>query len=386
MNILIAPDSFKGCMSSVEAAEAIQRGIKRSPFRGATVKTVPMADGGEGTVDALLAPLSAEKIKVKTVDPIGRETLGFFAWNEARKVAVIETASASGITLLSEDELDPEAATTHGTGIIMRAALDKGAEEIVLGIGGSATVDGGAGFLQELGAEFIDKSGQSIKRVSGRLSEIHQITTKSLDERLVKVKLIVASDVKNPLLGENGAIAVFGPQKGVKKEEIRNYETGMKQFADITASVTGEDLRDRPGAGAAGGFGFSLMSYLGGEVRNGFDLISDLTNLEQKIEWADIIISGEGRLDEQTFFGKGPMGLARMALNKKKTALLFGGAVSESFIKNTLNENNLIPVSLINEITTLEEAMENGAELLEQASWHTMKTLHTGALKLKRFI
>ncbi|UTR11954.1 glycerate kinase [Evansella sp. LMS18] len=386
MNILVAPDSFKGSMTSAEAAEAIHSGIRNSPFTGAKVEMVPMADGGEGTVDALLAPLQAEKVTVKTVDPIGRKTEGFFAWNGDRKLAVIETAAASGITLLSGTELNPSVATTHGTGIIMKAALDKGAEEIVLGIGGSATADGGAGFLQALGCEFLDEKGQLIQRVSGRLEEIHRIHTGNLDGRVKKVKLVIASDVKNPLLGEKGAIAVFGPQKGVLKEEIPFYENGMKQFADLTVKATGKDYRDAPGAGAAGGFGFSLMSYLNGEMKNGFELIAELTSLEEKIEWADLVISGEGKLDEQTFYGKGPMGVARTALEKNKIVLLFGGSVSESFIKGTYHEENLIPVPLTHEIIPLQQAMSQGEKLLELACRQTLKTLYTGAYRLGGFI
>lgn len=386
MNILVTPDSFKGSMTSAEAAEAIYSGIKKSPFAGAKVQMVPMADGGEGTADALLAPLHAEKVLVKTVDPIGRKTEGFFAWNEERKLALIETAAASGITLLSEPELDPLAATTHGTGIIMKAALDKGAEEIVLGIGGSATVDGGAGCLQELGCEFFNEKGQPIQRVSGRLEEIEHIHTENLDVRLKNVKLVIASDVKNPLLGEKGAIAVFGPQKGVLKEEIPFFENGMEQFAELTVKATGKDYRNAPGAGAAGGFGFSLMSYFEGEMKNGFDLIAELTSLEEKIEWADLVISGEGKLDEQTFYGKGPMGVARTALAKNKIVLLFGGSVSESFINGTYDEENLIPVSLTHEIIPLQQAMSHGKQLLELACRQSLKILYTGADRLGGFI
>ncbi|SER83445.1 glycerate kinase [Salipaludibacillus aurantiacus] len=377
MNIFIAPDSFKGSMTSIEAALAIKKGIEESPV-SADIQLSPMADGGEGTVDALVTALNCEKVFHTVSDPLGRPVTSFYAWNEEEKTAIIETAAASGITLLKEDERNPYACSTHGTGGLMKAALDRGAEKIIIGIGGSATVDGGAGFLQALGVQFYDKEGRVIKRVTGDLQEIYSLDMSHLDSRLKAVSVTVASDVSNPLLGKDGAVTVFGPQKGVKEEEIPYFEAGMAKFAQLTGETTGKDFKSSPGAGASGGFGFALLSYLDAPIQNGFDLIADLTAMEEKIAAADLVISGEGKLDKQTFFGKGPMGIAKIAEKYNKPVILFAGSVTGEFLQIDKLNDTLIPVSINNENISLQEAIVNGRALLQNAARQTFKTIYLG--------
>ncbi|UCZ52832.1 glycerate kinase [Bacillus shivajii] len=372
MNIFIAPDSFKGSMSSIEAANAIHKGIERSSV-SANIQTLPMADGGEGTVDALIHALDCEKVVEKSIDPLGRQIECYYAWNEKRKLAIIETAAASGITLLEEGELNPFKASTHGTGDLVKSALNKGAKEIVIGLGGSATVDGGTGFLQELGVKFLDENDNAVERVNGELSRIHEVDISGMDERLCEVKVTIASDVENPLLGSNGAVAVFGPQKGVEPDQLDLFERGMKKFADCTVQAMHKDYREHAGAGAAGGFGFALLSYLNAEMQNGFDLVAELTSMEEKIEWADLVISGEGKLDEQTFFGKGPMGVVRLAEEKNKRVILFAGSISKGFVEKEKELSHLVAFPIIHELISLEGAMERGPELLEEVVYKVMK-------------
>lgn len=378
MNIVIAPDSFKGSMSSSEAAAVIQSGII-SVFENSLITTVPIADGGEGTIEAIIIPLSGEKISVTVEDPLGREINGYFGWVSDTSTAIVETAVASGLTLLKKDELNPLLASTYGTGQLMKAALDQGAKRIIIGIGGSATVDAGVGFLQALGVRYYDENNRFIERIGGQLANIHRIDITLLDKRLDDVEIIVACDVTNSLLGPNGAIYIFGPQKGVTDNQIEQLETGMASFAKLTEQMVGRKLEVAQGSGAAGGFGFSLMSYLDVTLQSGFDLVAELTSLQQLIDQADLVISGEGKLDKQTLFGKGPIGVCEMAKKKQVPVFLFAGSVDTIFLE-AVRKENIVAVPILHQCIPVEEAMAQGPKLLFQATQTTMKALKIGKL------
>lgn len=378
MNIVIAPDSFKGSMSSSEAAAVIQAGII-SVFENSLITMVPIADGGEGTIEAIITPLSGEKIGVIVEDPLGHEINGYFGWVSETSTAIVETAVASGLTLLKNDELNPLLASTYGTGQLMKAALDQGAERIIIGIGGSATVDAGVGFLQALGARYYDENEKLIERIGGQLSNIHRIDITLLDKRLDDVEIIVACDVTNPLLGPNGAIYIFGPQKGVTNNQLEQLEIGMESFARLTEQEVGRNFEVAQGSGAAGGFGFSLMSYLDVTLQSGFNLVAELTSLQQLIDQADLVISGEGKLDNQTLFGKGPMGISEMAKKKQVPVLLFAGSVETPFLE-AVRKENIVAIPILHQCIQVEEAMAKGPELLFQATQTTMKALKIGML------
>lgn len=323
MRVVVAPDSFKGSLTSTAAAEAICAGL-RDAFPGVTCRVVPMADGGEGTVEAVVAVTGGDLFTVPASDPLGRPLEAAFGWVPERRLAVVEMAAASGLPLLAEAERDPARASTFGTGEVIRAALDRGAEALILGLGGSATTDGGSGLLRALGARLLDGRG---REVSGLLDGVAEVDLSGLDRRLKGLALTLACDVSNPLLGPNGAVAVFGPQKGVTPALAAVLEDAMARYAEALTRATGRDCRAVPGAGAAGGLGFGVMAALGGTVRAGFDLIADLGDLAAAMGQADLAVTGEGRLDAQSLFGKVPVGIARLGRRTGTPVAAFAGAV-----------------------------------------------------------
>ncbi|SIS86151.1 glycerate kinase [Kroppenstedtia eburnea] len=364
MNVVIAPDSFKGSMSSREAAERVRAGVARVfPVWETTV--VPMADGGEGTVEAILAVIGGRRMTARVKDPLGRSIEAEWGYCEKRGLAVIETAAASGLALLKEP--DPARASTYGTGQLLKQALDHGVREVVIGLGGSATVDAGTGFFAALGVRFYDGQGELLEPAGGNLGEIDRIDGSGLDPRLQKVRITIASDVTHPLLGPEGAIHVFGPQKGIQAEELDRFEEGMGRFAERLVRVTGRDHRWTPGSGAAGGFGFSLLSLLNVEWGSGLDLIAAWGHLEEKIRQADLVITGEGRMDRQSLYGKVPVGIARIAARHEIPVVAFTGQ-----IQGDLTEAEETGISVILPITegpiSLEDAMRQGPDLLERAA------------------
>ncbi|MGC2855219.1 glycerate kinase [Novispirillum sp. DQ9] len=323
MRVVVAPDSFKGSLTSIQAAAAIAAGL-RDAFPSVTCLPVPMADGGEGTVDAVVAVTGGEVVRVPASDPLGRPLTAAFGWVPGRRLAVVEMAAASGLPLLAEHERDPARATTFGTGQVVRAALDRGAEALILGLGGSATSDGGSGLLRALGARLLDGAG---REVAGILDPVAEVDLSALDPRLRDIALTLACDVSNPLLGPQGAVAVFGPQKGVTPALAPVLEAALARFADALARAAGRDARDTAGAGAAGGLGFGVMTAAGGEVRSGFELIADLADLAGMMAGADLAVTGEGRLDAQSLFGKVPVGIARLGRRTGTPVAAFAGLV-----------------------------------------------------------
>ena len=312
MKIVVAPDSFKGSLTAVEVSDAIEQGI-REIFPEAEIVKIPMADGGDGTVQCLVNATEGKILREKVAGPLGDEILASYGILGDKKTAVIEMAEASGLTLVPENKRNPLITTTYGTGQLIKFALDQGCRKMIIGIGGSATNDGGSGMVQALGAKLLDKDGEEIGFGGGELKKVFRIDTKHLDNRLSEAKVLIASDVSNPLCGPKGAARVYGPQKGATAEVIEELDESLAYFADIIKRDLNKDVKDIPGAGAAGGLGASLMAFLDAELRPGIDIVIEIVKLERAIKGADLVITGEGKIDSQTIYGKAPIGVAKIA-------------------------------------------------------------------------
>jgi glycerate kinase len=312
MKIVVAPDSFKGSLTAIEVSDAIEQGI-REVFPEAEIIKIPMADGGDGTVQCLVNATGGEILKEKVTGPLGGEVLASYGILGDKKTAVIEMAEASGLTLVPENQRNPLITTTYGTGQLIKAALDQGCRKMIIGIGGSATNDGGAGMLQALGVKLLNQEGKEVGFGGVELKKIFRIDTKYLDNRLSETKVLIASDVSNPLCGPKGAARVYGPQKGATPEMIEELDKSLSYFAELTKRDLNKDVKDIPGAGAAGGLGASLMAFLDAELRPGIEIMIEAVKLEQAIKDADLVITGEGKIDSQTIYGKAPIGVAKIA-------------------------------------------------------------------------
>ena len=328
MKIVIAPDSFKGSLSAGEVAEAIEAGI-RKVFPGAEVRKVPLADGGEGTVRALVEATGGEIREAEVTGPLGEKVKADYGILGNGKTAVIEMATASGLPLVPPGERDPSKTTTYGTGELLKAALREGYREFIIGIGGSATTDGGAGMAQALGVKLLDKRGKEIGFGGSELEKLNRIDITQLDRRIKESRIIVASDVNNPLCGEKGAAHVYGPQKGAGPEMVRKLDEALRNFAEILKRDLRKDVADIPGAGAAGGLGAGLMAFLGATLKPGIEIILEAVELEKKILDADLVITGEGKMDKQTLAGKTPYGVARAAGKHQKPVIAICGTLGE---------------------------------------------------------
>lgn len=312
MKVAIAPDSFKGSMTAMEAAEYIERGLKRALI-GLTCRKIPMADGGEGTVRAIVDATSGWFISRTIQDPLGRKIRSVFGVSGDGKTAVIEMAAASGLALLKPSERNPMKTSTFGTGQLIRHALNLKVKHILIGIGGSATNDGGMGVAQALGVRFLDSGGEKIDPIGSSLKKLDRIDTSNLDPRLKHVEVEVACDVDNPLTGPHGAAKVYAPQKGATAAMIRQLDGGLGHFAMIVKRDVGLEIETVPGSGAAGGLGGGLKAFLNGKLRPGIDIVIDSVKLAKRIKDCDLVITGEGRMDHQTAFGKTPHGVAKVA-------------------------------------------------------------------------
>lgn len=318
MKIIIAPDSFKGTLSSVRVCDLIG-GVLKEKYPEAEIVKIPIADGGEGTSEAYFHIFGGEMIFTKAESPLGRTVDTAYALLPD-KTAVIETAAASGIAI--EPENDALRSSTFGTGQLVLDALNRGAARILLGLGGSATTDGGTGFLSALGVRFLKSDGSVVSKGAENLAHIEKIDLSALDKRLKSVPLTVLCDVKNPLYGENGAAFVFAPQKGADKEQVQLLDNGLRVLAEVTAKTLGKDFSSLPGAGAAGGMGFAAAAFLGAELQSGIDCILDAADFEALSENADLVITGEGKMDSQSLFGKAPFGIAKRSKAKKTIAVV----------------------------------------------------------------
>lgn len=365
MKILIAPGAFKHSLSAAAVAHAIERGLLRSGL-DADLRLLPIADGGNGTLDAFLAG-GGRRVEVSVLDPLGRPVMSAYGLLDGGETAVIEMALASGLEMLRRDELNPLRATTYGTGMLLQAALDAGAKRIIVGMGGSATVDGGAGCMQALGVRLLDERGQEVATGGGNLHRIRTIDVSGLDPRWREVEVIIASDVDNPTLGEKGAAAVFGPQKGATPDDVRVLETNLRHFFTLARDQLGVDVLDVKGGGAAGAFSAGLMAFLGGHIRSGIDLILEYHRFTDHLRDADLVITGEGQMDEQTVHGKGPVGVARLAQEHGvPTIAIVGGLNADDALLHDAGIHAVLPI--VTSPMSLDEAIARAEELVERAA------------------
>jgi len=338
MKILLAPNSFKESLTAWEVCLALEKGLRRV-LPHATIYKVPMADGGSGTVEALVSATGGRLFKKRVTGPLGKKTmvncgiLGIKTKDYRKaskgKIAIIEMASASGLHLVPFTKRDPSITTTFGTGELIKACLNKGCQHIMIGVGDSATTDGGVGMAQALGIKFRDKFGKEIGWGGKNLIDIEYIDMKGLEKRLKNIKITILSDVKNPLCGPKGAAKIFSPQKGATPEMVLKLEKGLSRLAKIIKRDLGIDIKNRPGAGAAGGLGAALMAFLGAGLVSGVDLILELTHLRPYIKKADLVITGEGKLDRQTIYGKAPIGVAKLAKEYGRPVIGIAGTLGE---------------------------------------------------------
>jgi glycerate kinase len=371
MRVLVAPDKFKGSISAVDAAEAISRGWQSVDPR-AEITLAPIADGGEGFAEALCRALKGDWISLYVQDPIGRDVEARFAWIESEKLAVIEMSEASGLWRLKRDELAPLRANTFGTGQLMRAAIDRGARRILVGLGGSATTDGGIGMAAALGYHFYTSDGEPIAPTPENLLALTRI---GIRDAVTMPEIIAACDVQNPLLGDRGTARVFSPQKGADATTVETLEKGMENLADVVTLDLECDHRNAAGAGAAGGIGFGLMSFCNASMRSGFDLLAEVLDLEALVADTDIVITGEGRLDAQSLEGKGPVGVAQLARRHRKPVLALAGSVLDSEQLSTVFD---AARGIVDQPVPLEVAMSRGAEFLERAARETARVFNLG--------
>ncbi len=330
MNILIAPDSFKDSASAVQVAHAIAKGLKKvSPM----IKTreIPVADGGEGTVQAIINATGGRLCKSPVHDPLMRKIEAQWGISGKNNTAIIEMASASGIELLKPEERDPWHTTTYGTGELIKHALEKGCKRFIIGIGGSATNDGGVGMAMALGAKFYTINNEEIGIGGGALSELAYIDISNLDNRIARSEFIIACDVTNPLTGENGASFVYGKQKGADIEMQKKLDNNLKKYAALAKETFRKDIGKIPGAGAAGGLGAGMIAFLNGKLVKGFDIVREEVNLHKHCQWADVVITGEGKMDHQTKYGKTPYGVAQIAKEYGKRVIAVAGSLGKGY-------------------------------------------------------
>lgn len=362
MKVVIAPDSFKDSLSAQHVAEAIALGWQQV-FPDAEIVTCPMADGGEGTIEAVLAACSGQWREQIVQGPLGESVLAKWGWLEAEKIAIIEMAQASGIQLLKPSQRNACISSTFGTGELILAALDAGAKEIILTIGGSATNDAGTALLHALGARFLDVDHQVLPAGGLALQNLAQIDLENFDLRIQQTKFLLAADVTNPLCGPNGASHIFGPQKGASPQQVLALDQALSHFADVTAQYFGFDQRNEAGAGAAGGLGFAAKTFLKAEFRSGIEVIAELNQLADKIQGADWVITGEGKLDQQTLNGKTPFGVAKIAQATNIPVIVIAGTLGQNY--QALYEHGITAAfSLTSGPSTLEQACQNAAELI----------------------
>ena len=330
MKIVIAPDSFKESLTALEVANAIETGFKRI-FPNAEYVKLPMADGGEGTVQSLVDATQGRLIETEVTAPLGNQVKSFFGLSGDGKTAIIEMAAASGLHLVPMGKRNPCQTTSFGTGELIKQALDLGVQHIILGIGGSATNDGGAGMLQALGLRLLDKNGQSIGFGGAALSNLAEIQMADLDPRLQQVQIEVACDVNNPLCGERGASAIFGPQKGATPKMVKELDAALAHFAKIAERDCGKKIKEQPGAGAAGGMGGGLLLLPNVQLKAGVQIVLDNLKFADQAKEADLVITGEGRMDAQSVLGKTPIGVARIAKQFNKPVIAIVGCLREDY-------------------------------------------------------
>ncbi len=371
MKIAIAPDSFKESLTALEVAQSIHAGFEKV-FPHADFVKIPMADGGEGTVQSLVDATKGKVLDCRVTGPMGDEVTGFIGVSGDGVSAYIEMAAASGIHLVERDKRDPLKATTFGTGELIKHALDLGVEKIIVGLGGSATNDAGVGMLQALGVSFKDSNRNEVGYGANVLSDIVYVDASDLDPRLKNIELSVACDVDNPLVGPKGASYVFGPQKGATPETVQVLDDKLRYFADITKEQLGIEIANKAGAGAAGGLGGAFIGYLNSELRSGFEIVAEAVRLEEQIQNADLVITGEGRIDGQSVHGKTPVGVARVAKKYKIPVIGIAGSLAPSCVE-VYDHGIDVVFSVVNGAVDLPTALAEAAQNLELTSLNIAK-------------
>ena len=384
MKFVIAPDSFKNGMTAKQAANAIKTGLKRI-FPEATYTLVPMADGGEGTVQSLVDATKGRLLTAEVTGPLGKPVNATYGILGDQYTGVIEMSQASGIQYVTKTTRNPLKATTFGTGELILKALDQGVDRLIIGIGGSATNDGGAGMAQALGAELLDDSGQAIQLGGGNLNQLKQIKVNQIDPRIKKTEIIIASDVTNPLIGKQGASAVFGPQKGATPEMVQLLDQNLTHYAKVLQRDLGLDLANRPGAGAAGGLGAGLVAFTNATMKKGIDIVIEYSGLKNKAQNADYVFTGEGGIDFQTKYGKTPYGVAltTKAVAPDAPVIVIAGNVGKGI--DELYADNAIDAifTSVSGVKSLREALATGPHDVAQVAENIARLIKKGIGSVK---
>lgn len=367
MKVIIAPDSFKGSLNANDVANSIDKGMKKA-FPEIETILLPVGDGGEGTMDVLVSSTGGQIKSYEVTGPLGAPVYADYGVLGDGTTCVIEMASASGLNLVSIENQKVLESTSYGTGELILNALNEGYTSFIIAIGGSATNDGGLGMLQALGLKALDENGNEVGAGGGELHKITEIDTSKFDERILASNFIIASDVQNPLIGLQGASYVFGPQKGASKSDVKFLDAAMENWANVILEKTDIKLHDRKGAGAAGGIGGAFQAFFPSDFKNGIDVVLDEIKLDDYLNGTDLVITGEGRVDDQTIFGKTPFGVADRAHQKSVPTIILAGSVGDG-TEGLYNYGVIGIYSIINRAMTLEEAMGNTGVLLEKAAF-----------------
>ena len=377
MKIVIAPDSYKGSIYAPEAARAMREGVLRVVPDAETV-LVPVADGGDGTLETLVETSGGTTRTATVTGPLGEPTEAQWGAMGDGQTAVIEMARTSGLALVPDDRRDPLTATTAGLGEVIRDALDEGFRRFILGIGGSATNDAGAGMAQALGVHLLDTAGRDLEAGGAALAELDHIDMTGLDRRAADSEFMVACDVSNPLTGPEGASAVYGPQKGATPAMVAQLDAALGRFAEVILRDLGADVRDVPGSGAAGGLGGGIMAFLGGQLRPGVDIVLDTLQFDSKLDGADLVITGEGGMDFQTVYNKAPIGVARLAKARGIAVIAISGSLGKGY--TDVHDHGIDAVSAITSAPMdMDEAIARCSELVADATEQALRMMQAGA-------
>ena len=380
MKIVIAPQAFKGSLSALNVANAVQKGVRRI-FPDAQILTCPVADGGDGTLETLVESSGGKIMETNVADPTGKSIVAQWGAMGDGNTAVIEMARTSGLALLTLEERDPLNATTYGLGEIIVSALNKGFRKFIVGIGGSATNDAGAGMAQALGIRLMDREGRNLVFGGAALQNLSVIDTSSIDQRVLESNFQIACDVNNPLTGPEGASAVYGPQKGATEENVRQLDSALGVFAEVAKRDLGKDISNLEGAGAAGGLGAGMIAFVEGHLRAGVDIVLDTVNLAEKLESADLVITGEGSIDFQTVYNKAPIGVARMAKARGIPTIGISGMLGKNY-QIVHNHGIDAALSIANGPISLEESLQNAPSLISEAVEESLRLISVG-MKLR---
>ena len=380
MKIVIAPQAFKGSLSALNVANAVQKGVRRI-FPDAQILTCPVADGGDGTLETLVESSGGKIMETNVADPTGKPIVAQWGAMGDGNTAVIEMARTSGLALLTLEERDPLNTTTYGLGEIIVSALNKGFRKFIVGIGGSATNDAGAGMAQALGIRLMDREGRNLVFGGAALQNLSVIDTSSIDQRVLESNFQIACDVNNPLTGPEGASAVYGPQKGATEENVRQLDSALGVFAEVTKRDLGKDISNLEGAGAAGGLGAGMIAFVEGHLRAGVDIVLDTVNLAEKLESADLVITGEGSIDFQTVYNKAPIGVARMAKARGIPTIGISGMLGKNY-QIVHNHGIDAALSIANGPISLEESLQNAPSLISEAVEESLRLISVG-MKLR---